>query len=95
MYVCMYIDLICTKYVNIFRVATGSPHIVFISTSGMLRLSDIIYIYIYIVCVCVFLHITATMNLYSNFILHKKDGRLRMPTIRNWARIHTLKLCLT
>ena len=41
--------------------ATGSPYIVFISTSGMLRSSDI-YIYIYILCV-------PTHNRNNEFIL--------------------------
>ena len=41
--------------------ACGSPYIVFISTSGMLRSSDI-YIYIYIICV-------PTRNRKNEFIL--------------------------
>ena len=41
--------------------ATGSPYIVFILTSGMLRSSDI-YIYIYIICV-------PTRNRNNEFIL--------------------------
>ena len=41
--------------------AIGSPYIVFISTSGMLRSSDI-YIYIYIICV-------PTRNRKNEFIL--------------------------
>ena len=41
--------------------AAASPYIVFISTSGMLRSSDI-YIYIYIICV-------PTRNRNNEFIL--------------------------
>ena len=40
----------------------------------------------------VFLRVTTTMNLYYNLYCVKKDGRFRMPTIRNWARICALKL---
>ena len=48
---------------NFLGAAAGSPYIVFISTSGMLRSSDIyIYIYIYIIRV-------PTRNRNNKFIL--------------------------
>ena len=55
-----------------------------ILTSGMLHSSNI-----YIIRV-------PMHNCNNEFILEfcaKKDGRFRMPTIRNWARIRAPKLC--
>ena len=50
MYVCTYVRLCVFEFLG---AACGSPYIVFISTSGMLRSSDIyIYIYIYIYNTC-------------------------------------------
>ena len=43
------VELTCPFEENFLGAATGSPYIVFISTSGMLRSSDI-YIYIYNMC---------------------------------------------
>ena len=60
MYICavgMYV--FCIFSTNFLGAACGSPYIVFISTSGMLRSSDI---YIYIICV-------PTRNRNNEFIL--------------------------
>ena len=74
---------VCRK--SFLGAACGSPYIVFISTSGMLRSSDIyiyidIYISIYIkyVIQCVI----ATMNLYYNLYYAKK--RWPISNADNW-----------
>ena len=65
------------------KVQYTSCDIVFISTSGILRSSDIYKI--------VFQQVKPTMNLYYLYCV-KKGSQFRMPTIKNWARIRALKL---
>ena len=74
--------------------ACGSPYIVFISTSGMLRSSDIyIYIYIYIYNMC-FHASTTTLNLYAN-LYYAKTKWLLFETKDNFQKCNsTIKTLL-
>ena len=70
--------------------AAGSPYIVFISTSGMLRSSDI-YIYIYNMC---FHASTTTLNLYAN-LYYAKTKWLLFETKDNFQKCNsTIKTLL-